>query len=437
MISRARLGPLVLSLLCGLSACRDGDGLGDQPLPAPANLVDVVERALPKVPRAADRARVLIGIAEAEADAGAPSVQARLMAATVATRAVDLPSEQAGLRTRLAQLWGQVGSVAEARAVADEIGSVELAAEARVSLVRALVAEGQYKQAEELARGISVDRFKGPALLEVVRGYLAAGKRTVAGRLVAAFGALPERDEALAEIVGAYGNKDGGALVQGALADMKSPHWRGAAQATLALVHLKSRRRRQAMRTVESIDSKWMKARGYAQLYQHSHSLGRAKAARRQLKAARQTIEAIDDPMMKSSAMAEVLEVLSATQRDEEAERLLQAMPDVGTRHKAEASLVAAYADSGRFEPAARMLLVVEQDALWGGVAARSLARAYAKAGRINEALDTVARIRAPDLRLPTVGYVARLCASSGQPVGPAQVQAVKALLGLRPQPDS
>lgn len=430
-LRRPMLIPVVL--LLGLSACKREDGLGSDALPPPSSLVDVLERALPEVTRPADRARVLLGIAEAEADRKVPSVQARLMAATVATRAVDLPSEQAGLRTRLVSVWCRVGGVKEARTVANEIGSVELAAEANVSLARALVDIKAFDEAEAVARAISVPRFRGPALLLLVQGMLRAGRRAQAGRLIAALDGLSERDEALAEVAGAYADAGDEALVHSALSDIQSPHWRGAAQASLALIHARAGHRKLAGWTVGEIESHWMRVRGYTNLYRHNYQAGRKKLAERYLAKAKALIDDIADPLMKSAATNEAVMSLAQTDRYAEAEALINTVPDEGVRRKAQAELVRRYAEVGRFDDSARILIQVEADALWGGEAATSLARAYAEAGRVDDALETLGHIRAPDLRLPAVGYVAGIQAEQRTPVGPGQARVIRGLLGLGP----
>lgn len=424
-----RVAPMLLVCLA-LTGCKDDEAAELKArLPPPSDLVEVLERALSGATSSGVRARVLIGVADGELSAGAGTAKARLSAATVATSEISLPSAQASLRARLVELWCRAGEVARAQGLVTELGSSELAAESQVALTRAMVAAGKLDEAQATARAVTAKRYRGAALLEVVRGLIDAGQRPQAGRLVGAFKDLPERDQALSEVAGAYARAGQMPQVHGAIDSIGSPHWRGAAQVELASSYWRRGKRGLARGTAKEIESEWMRVRALGELYLAARAKGRKKAAARLLARATKQARDISDPLMQSSALAEVVERLGQTGRAEEAEALLAEIPDKGTQRKAEAALVARHADAGRFEAADRVLKRVEADAVWGGQAARDLAVAYVEAGRLDEALATVGRIRAPDLRLPALGYVAAIQAAKQTPITAAQQAAVEAEL--------
>lgn len=419
----------LLWVLAALPACKDEDALDPEALPPPASLVDALERDLMDVDSPAVRARVLVGIADAEVSGGAEAAKARLTMATVATREVSTPSEQASLRTRLVELWCRAGDVEQARVVAEEIPNPDLRAESQVSLAGALARTARLEAAEAVARSVKVGRHRGAALLEVVRGHLAAGQRPAAGRLVAAFEDRSARDEALAEVAIGYAKVGALPQVRGALDAIASPHWRGAGQAGLALAHWRRGKRRAALAEVERIESEWMAVRALAQLYGEARRTGKGRRAARLLRRAKARAAEVQDALMRSSAYAEIVGQLGQAGQGAQAEALLDAIPDRNTRRKCEAELVEQYALAGDFEAASRVLEDVEVDALWGAEAAVALARALAEAGEVDRALRAVERARASDLRLPALGYVAGIQAAKGAAVTEAQLARARALL--------
>jgi hypothetical protein len=413
----------VVSILVGLSLAACKAPPEPPALPPPLSLVDAVERALPGLPDPVTRARVLLGLAEAELAADPALAVARLTAAGVALQGIPESSLQDDLRTRLVQLWCKVGQVPQARHIAARVPDPELKAETQVFLTEALVAAGRLAEADTEARGVAVAAQRGRALLAVVRGHLAAGALAEAGRRVAGLSGLPERDEALSEVAVAYGRAGQAREVTAALNDIQSPHWRGVAQVALAEALMRSGQRARARSAVDGIESGWLRARGLVRL----SALERGPAAAQLLERARAEAADLSDPLMRSSARADLVMQLVESGREADGAALLAQIEDPGTRRQTAAQLVRRYAEAGRLEDAEAALPGVEEDALWRGDALRDLAVARARAGQAEAALRMVDRIRAPGSRWSALGQVAATAPAAPDPQVLAALAAVLA----------
>lgn len=330
------------------------------------------------------------------------------------------------VQERIAYAWAKAGSPELALGVARKVRGAEAENEAVATVIVGVAEKGEPTEATDLlAKAGDLGPASGRAKLAIVRAWIAKGKLRKAAESAAAAKGSAVYAEALGAVAEAYAKANKRTLAEKAAEQIDNPHWRGAAEAALAVARHRAKQTKAAVRVAKSIGSPWMEARAFAQMTVISTRRGRHKEARKFFSRAEKIVDGIGEPIIKSSAAAELVRTHLSLKRLADAEKTAAAIGDSTTRAKTLIEVMEALLDKDEAKAEA-VLQTIAKNPLYADEAYELFAKAQPKRAKV---IALAKNIRAPDARARVLAARAASDAMSNHPIEEATLREAASVL--------